>query len=178
MHVRQLNNHYELDRGGRTLMNCLYEVIQSPEHSVIIDSMEELPDWVDVIKRMPCLQQALPRISPDFRGYISESGPVLRQLADRKPWLVETDNDGVPVPMRVVRVQAFETVSEDGLRRDNQAIAAAFFKDSLEEHARERQKSARGELHGGYPRGEAALGKKSGPESFFKADAPDSTLGR
>lgn len=178
LQVRQLNNSYELDRTGRTLMNCLYEVIESPKHAVMIDSMEELGDWIDVTQQMPHLLHALPRLSPDFRGYISEDGPVLRHLAQFKPWMVETDDDGVPVPMRLTRVTDIDPVDEAGQLRDQQELAVAFLMDTLEDHARGRLKSARGELGAAAGMHQAVSQPKNAPASFFTRSQSDTTLGR
>ena len=134
--IRQFKNDYMLDREGGTVIRRLFDVQDSPLHEVCITDDEDWENWEPVFERMPLLREHLQRTAtPLGQGYVFEGGPVLEHLAKTTPWLVETSSQGVPLPLRVVRVSEGESASLEGMRADSEQMALVYLQDHLHAHA-------------------------------------------
>jgi hypothetical protein len=115
---------------GEPLSRFLHQIEISPENELWVHDDDEVADWIDVTQRMPLFTQFH---NPELKSrlYAYEGGPVLQGIAQTRPWMVEKDSDGNPIPLRIVKALDYETVSEAGLKDDQHLIAAIFLRDQL-----------------------------------------------
>lgn len=127
--IQVLDERYDLN--GTPLSRLLHDIQMSPKGDVWIEGEDEMNDWLETTSRMP-LFRLHRKPEQSERIYAHEGGPVLEFLAKHRPWLVEKDDQGHPIPLRVVQVPAYENFDEAGLLRDQNFVAACFFGDQLE----------------------------------------------
>lgn len=130
--LKVLDGDYKVN--GKPLHRLLHEIEISPDNEVWIESPDELEDWIGVTERMP-LFTALHK--PDRgRIYAYEGGPVLKSIAATRPWMVEKDAEGNPVPLRIREALDYEVFNEEGLKDDQHFLASIFLQDQLAAEAR------------------------------------------
>lgn len=120
---------------GEPLRRLLWHVESSPKHEIWVETADELDDWRSITDQMP-LFQAYHKPEQSTRIYAYEGGQVLEKIAATRPWLVEKDAQGNPVPLRIVEAPAYQDFGEKGLKEDQQFIAAVFLGDALTDAAR------------------------------------------
>ncbi len=95
--LKVLDGDYKVN--SKPLHRLLHEIEISPDNEVWIEAPDELDDWIGVTERMPLFTELH---KPDrARIYAYEGGPVLKSIAATRPWLVEKDAEGNPVPLRI-----------------------------------------------------------------------------
>lgn len=115
---------------GQPLSRFLHEIEISPENELWVHDDDEVADWIGVTQRMPLFTQFH---NPELKSriYAYEGGPVLESIAQTRPWMVEKDGEGNPIPLRIVKALDHQVVSEAGLKDDQHFIAAIFLMDQL-----------------------------------------------
>lgn len=141
--VRHLDSNYTFAH-GRTLIQHVQDVHLSPVHQVFIESEDDSIDWLEVIQAMPLYRQTVGAPENLRRVYVQEGGPVLEYLRLNKPWVVETNADGLPIALRICRVGIDEAFNEEGLQRDIQRMAGLFLEDALQKELSRRCESGLG----------------------------------
>lgn len=129
-----------LNENGYKLKSVFDRYAQHTMQSTPVESSHDFQVLVDHFKTYMPLYAAHAQgdVSKQEKVIVLEGGKVLEELALKRPWMVEKDQGGKALPLRISTVLTPEDATEDAVEKEACFISSVVVRDKLTELVRQK----------------------------------------